>query len=330
MSERLSYWAPKSLVVCVMRAMRPSRPSSTMATKMAIAAFSKRPFIACDHRVEAEEQRRSGEKVGQQVDAAAAAGRADAPRRRFLPALAVLCVLVAFVHALQPGFSLARIDSVAYTLSPSAAFTSASQRQVHVHARAEADEAVALTALERGARVDVAEDPARDQAGDLHAGDALPVAGFDPQGIPFVLQRRLVQRGVEERPGVVPALPHRTVHRRAVGVHVEDVHEYRDLQRIALEIGIAHLLHSHHAAVRRRQPPPADQRGSRAAGSRKELQDEQRDHPQRQRRREPVEIMDVQGRGNGDRQEQPALPSNQGVRVMRGHGGTLVPLFLHD
>ena len=47
MSARLSYSAPKALWVLVSRATRPSNPSSTMATKMAIAAWSKRPFIAC-------------------------------------------------------------------------------------------------------------------------------------------------------------------------------------------------------------------------------------------------------------------------------------------
>ena len=40
MSERLSYSAPNSLWVRVSRATRPSRPSSTIATKIAIAACS--------------------------------------------------------------------------------------------------------------------------------------------------------------------------------------------------------------------------------------------------------------------------------------------------
>jgi hypothetical protein len=38
---------PELLCVWVQRATRPSMPSSTMATKMAIAPTSKRPFIAC-------------------------------------------------------------------------------------------------------------------------------------------------------------------------------------------------------------------------------------------------------------------------------------------
>ena len=47
MSAMLSYCAPNSLCVLVQRATRPSMPSSTIATYMAIAATSKRPLIAC-------------------------------------------------------------------------------------------------------------------------------------------------------------------------------------------------------------------------------------------------------------------------------------------
>ena len=47
MSAIESYCAPNSLCVLVQRATRPSMPSSTMATKMAMQPISKRPFIAC-------------------------------------------------------------------------------------------------------------------------------------------------------------------------------------------------------------------------------------------------------------------------------------------
>ena len=47
MSDSESYSAPKALWVRVSRATRPSRPSSTMAMKIATAACSKSPFIAC-------------------------------------------------------------------------------------------------------------------------------------------------------------------------------------------------------------------------------------------------------------------------------------------
>jgi hypothetical protein len=45
-SDRLSYWAPNSLCVLVMRAIRPSRPSRTIAMKMAHAECSNFWFIA--------------------------------------------------------------------------------------------------------------------------------------------------------------------------------------------------------------------------------------------------------------------------------------------
>jgi len=47
MSDSESYWAPKSLSVWVQRATRPSSPSNTIATKIAIGACSKLPFMAC-------------------------------------------------------------------------------------------------------------------------------------------------------------------------------------------------------------------------------------------------------------------------------------------
>ena len=47
MSAIESNCAPNSLWVLVQRATRPSMPSSTMATKIAMQPMSKRPFIAC-------------------------------------------------------------------------------------------------------------------------------------------------------------------------------------------------------------------------------------------------------------------------------------------
>ncbi len=47
MSARLSYSAPNADWVLVSRATRPSSPSSTIATKIAMAARSKSWFIPC-------------------------------------------------------------------------------------------------------------------------------------------------------------------------------------------------------------------------------------------------------------------------------------------
>ena len=88
-----------------------------------------------------------------------------------------------------------------------AAFGTAVERQIDVDARAEADEAEALAARERGARLDVAQDAPRDQAGHLHAGDVAPVVRREPERVALVLQRSLVERRVDERARVSTSAP---------------------------------------------------------------------------------------------------------------------------
>src|SRR4051812_19230532 len=60
------------------------------------------------------------------------------------------------------------------------------ERQVHVHARAEADEAEALAPRELAARANIAQDAPRNQPGDLHAGDVLAIARMQPDGVALV------------------------------------------------------------------------------------------------------------------------------------------------
>ena len=140
-------------------------------------------------RVEAGEQRGEREQVRQDVDAA--------------PADAVLldrALVVVVVHGadLRYGSSarigVGRRDDVADRDA-----RLRRRLEVDVHARAEADEAVALAARERGTRLDVAQDAARDEARDLHAGDVVAVGGAQVQRVALVLERRLVERGVDER-----------------------------------------------------------------------------------------------------------------------------------
>ena len=112
----------------------------------------------------------------------------------------------------------------------------ASGGEIDVDARAEADEAVALAARERVAGLHVAEDPPRDQSGDLHAGDVVAARRAQVQRIALVLERRLVERGVDEAAGVIPRVDDRAVDRAAVRVDVEHVHEHADLERVAVEV----------------------------------------------------------------------------------------------
>src|SRR5688572_25799810 len=104
-----------------------------------------------------------------------------------------------------------------------------------MHAGAEADEAVALAAREPLPGTRVAQDAPGDQPSDLHASDVGPAWRPDPQRIALVLQRRLGQLRVEEASGMMPGVTNLAVHRAAVGMSVEHVHEYAHLDGIALE-----------------------------------------------------------------------------------------------
>src|SRR5262249_28066660 len=98
-------------------------------------------------------------------------------------------------------------------------------------------------------RADIAKNAPGDEARYLHAGHVLARSSAQPQRGALVLERRLVERGVDEGAGEVPLLLHRAVDRRAVGVDVEDVHEHADLQRVALEVWILRASDEDDAAV---------------------------------------------------------------------------------
>ena len=120
-SESIS--RPKSLTVLVMRAMRPSRPSSTTATPMALAATSKcglRPscpagaeqgaFDGADDGDESEEDVAGGEQRGQRVGGAA--GRREGERGS-----KNRCLKVSLRH-LRPALRRARMLEPPETRSP--------------------------------------------------------------------------------------------------------------------------------------------------------------------------------------------------------------------
>src|SRR5882672_12587023 len=88
-------------------------------------------------------------------------------------------------------------------------------RKVDVHPRAEPYEAETLAADEAVSLANVAKNAPSDQAGDLHAGDVDAFGRAQPQRAPFVLKGGLVERGVQEASGIVPALLHLAVPARA-------------------------------------------------------------------------------------------------------------------
>src|SRR5574340_1526436 len=84
-------------------------------------------------------------------------------------------------------------------------FSARRRRQIDVHSRAEADEAVALAAHQLVADAHVAQDAARDQPGNLHAGDVAARA-LDPQRIALVFGGSLVEVGIDEAARGVPEI----------------------------------------------------------------------------------------------------------------------------
>jgi hypothetical protein len=113
----------------------------------------------------------------------------------------------------------------------------------------QADEAVALSARERAARLDVAQNPARDQSGDLNARHIVAFGGSQMKRIALVLKRRLVEGGIEKAAGVIPGVDDAAVDRTAVRMNIEHVHEHADLESIAVEVGIAALPDGNDLAV---------------------------------------------------------------------------------
>src|SRR6266540_500987 len=190
-------------------------------------------------------------------------------------------------------------------------------RDIDVHAGAEADEAEALAARKNVALASMAEYASRDESGNLYAGDIGAPGGAQPERVALVLQRRLVERGVQEAPGIVPALLHLAVHGRPVGVRIEDVHKYADLDRVALQVGIVGPFHRDDASVGRRDDRLriARRRPRRVA---KKLQHEKRREPERHR---PPAPEPARGRRHEDRngEKRPAFTGDDRVRVARAH-----------
>src|SRR5713226_2507084 len=196
---------------------------------------------------------------------------------------------------------------------------------IDLHAGAEADEAEALAARKNVAFANIAEYAPRDESGNLYAGDIGAPGGAQPERVALVLQRRLVERGVQEAPGIVPALLHLAVHGRPVGVRIEDVHEYADLDRVALKVWVTGPLHRYDASVGRgdnrvRIPRSLPRRVA------KKLQHEKHREPERRR---PPAPEPARRRSHEDRngEKGPAFTGDDRVRVARAHCWLAWPLL---
>ena len=96
----------------------------------------------------------------------------------------------------------------------------------------------AYSAPEHRAGLDAADDPSGDQPGYLHHEQEASVGQFEEKGATLVLLGGLVQIGVEEFAGEVLGALDGAVDRRAVGMHVEHVHEHADLDRLAIGVRV--------------------------------------------------------------------------------------------
>ena len=81
----------------------------------------------------------------------------------------------------------------------------APERQVDIHARAEADEADAFAGADQRALVREAHDPPGDEACDLHHAKP-PGRRIDDDAVALIVLARLVEIGAEEQPGVIDDL----------------------------------------------------------------------------------------------------------------------------
>src|SRR5215207_5799864 len=101
-------------------------------------------------------------------------------------------------------------------------------REVNVNTAAETNEADALAGLDLAALFQKSDDPAGDQAGDLHDADAAAGVCLDGEGLAFIVFAGLVQIGVDEFAGHINDADDPAVDGRAIHMHVEDIHENRD------------------------------------------------------------------------------------------------------
>src|SRR6266542_5040335 len=190
---------------------------------------------------------------------------------------------------------------------------------VHVDARPEPDESVTLAARKSVARLYVTQDPPRNESRHLHAGDVLPAEGRDVKRVALIAERRLVERCVDERSGLVPDLHNDAVDGAAIRMHVEHVHEHADLERIAIEVRVTRALDFQHAPVCRTEHR-ARPVGRVTRWITKELDDEgdgdprqDRDRPQRRERQRKRDH-------DGERDIRPALAGDQRMRIGNFHG----------
>src|SRR5215213_4655906 len=101
-------------------------------------------------------------------------------------------------------------------------------REVNVNTAAETNKADPLARRDLAALVHKSDDPAGDQPGDLDDADAASGVRLDGEGLAFIVFAGLVQVGIDEFAGHISDADDPAVYRRAIHMHVEDIHENGD------------------------------------------------------------------------------------------------------
>ncbi len=223
---------PKSLSVPVMRAMRPSRLSTTRGDEDAARRPDEPAAQRQDDREEAEEDVADREDAGQeeggpspvaQQARLAVAHRLIAGRRRPAGCRDAAGVAAGFRRAIARHRRLADADAIALLDQDLVR-----SRDVEVDPRAELDHAHELAALHAIALVEVGDHPPRDQAGELAHADAIAVGAQEDVGVALVLVADVGAEGGELLAAQQGGEDDLAGHRAALHVHVEDREEGDD------------------------------------------------------------------------------------------------------
>jgi hypothetical protein len=217
--------------------MRPSSPSMTAATTMKEAACGNRPSMPKRMATRPKHRPIIVIRLGisRLKDGPRKRGRWRGPRRRSLPRRLGLVI--------PPPRASARSASTVsppIMVWPTSTLGFTPSGRVDVGAAAEADDAEAVAGLELVALAHVADDAARDQPGDLHAGELAAIRQVEAQRVALVLRGGLLHAGVDEGAVAIGDAADAALHGRVVHVNVEHGEEdgHAPARRLAhLELG---------------------------------------------------------------------------------------------
>ena len=171
--------------------------------------------------------------------------------------------------------------------------------------------------------IDELHDAAGDETGDLHHADALAIGALQREGLALVVERGLVEIGVEEEARHIGDAANDGIERRAVHMHVEDIHEHRDagdgLTRQVEFDGRDHLLDGADAAIGRRDDETVAQR-RHALGIAEEIGAPQGEHHARPGQRPEMQPEQDQRHARKGGDEAISLPVDRDQDFGNGFG----------